>query len=173
MDTNRQVEKLCTLTELPNEILSSICSYLPKSTCYHVALVSRRLKEVVEPQLYHTISQEHLNVDSLNTLLSTLKARPTLCAHVSNLRMGTGSLIPEYRNSERQEELLTLVPGLRELELIPPMNNLQVQDSIHLRALKLDYTAAYICYCKQNIPQQSQIDPLEIMAKPFLDAIIT
>lgn len=167
MNSHGQPEDHRILTDLPNEILSAVFSYLPTSTYYHVALASRRLREVVEPLLYHTVDSVRQKIDISDVLVRTLKARPDLRAHVNTLCIKALCVRDGIRMCPRDDELLALVPGLRELELNPPKHDLQVQHFVRLQTLRLRYGPEYYYYAQPNMSQACPISPLEIIARHF------
>ena len=144
------------LANLPDELLDEICSYLPCSTCYHVSLVSRRLNQIIEPHLYHATWGDSVDIKGLNILTQTVKTRPELGAHILRFYLSR-----ENRDFHRQEELITALPNLHELELDPPANDLQVQFLFNLRILKIDFRLAFFYHGRH------MVEPWEIIARHF------
>ena len=167
MSVNGRLESSRTLTDLPVEVLSIIFSHLPRSARCHVASVSRYMKDVVEPLLYQSIDMRRLNQKEWYILYSILKARPTLCRHISQLYLTFTSLeiadVPA--EFELQDWLLGLSPNLRSLGLDPPKHNVQVQHLTNLRTLRLNYDMNALCYHQPDFSLDTVVSSVETLAR--------
>lgn len=109
-----------TFNTLPNEIIGAVCSHLPFDSCRQVVLISRRLKAICEPHLYHDIHFQIRNKgrreDKLrfNILFDDFGNRPELRLYVKILKFETP------RDYERRDELLPLPPSMHHLDLDSP-----------------------------------------------------
>lgn len=158
------------LTDLPNEILHQIfrellpTRYRDSQYLASLSLVCQRFRDIVEPQLYHTLtlevdagSQGVVQSESLEEgilspiigyleLLRTLTERPSLRSLVRVLSLGTRGIHEAYNPHivEHQLPILALFKKLEELHLdFPPMFSelpfMPALKYLHLDFSHLDY----------------------------------
>lgn len=168
-----------TIANLPAEILSDVLSYLPRdSHLVQIALVSKRFKDLVEPYHYQSVTLKLLppenyqglilepgNLDRFYRLAKHLTQGPNLCRSVVALCL---SVSPRsFQNAfNDQDQLITLLPSLKELTVNPPPPHLNLSTSKRLEILRLDFYN----YSEQDgkvIPELDRVDPLEIVARHF------
>ena len=175
-----RTQERTTITGLPTEILNTIVSLLPRdSHLVEISLVSKQFKDLVEWFRYRSIelilrcaysgriqgTSTTGNVDRFFGLVENLTRNPNLRRLVVALELevlddSVGKVSIDH------DQLITLLPSLKELRLIPPPPHLNVQDSKRLEVLCIDFYD----YAKQygaDIPEQDRVDPLEIVARHF------
>lgn len=108
------------LHDLPSEILSAVCSHLPRKACYQVIQVSYRYNAIAEPFLYiniqvHVWDRAYEDVfHPLDKLLSNIRERPPLGFYVSALTLR----VRDWKFN-KYDDLLQRLPKIRHLELSP------------------------------------------------------
>ena len=155
------------LTDLPNELLMRIFSFIPHDSHWLAPLcrVSRHFQTVVEPQLYSiiTLSDESIpewkiftsgdgssNIPKFFCLVNTLSKYPLLREHPQELWLKIGhrgghwkGRAGYYPSLSFQRLLFELLPSLQDLHLKPPPMFSEVPVMPSLRSLHLDFEAVY------------------------------
>ena len=159
---------------LPTEILNAILSYLScDNDLVNLSQVSHRFNTVIEPILYRTITLEMPKTGGterwfdrdyrFRQLANTLVENPHVRRYIVKLQL----LVfddPVRVHSNRQQQILTLVPSLRELVLRHPPDSLQLHTLEHLESLCIDFyeplTSGLV-----NFLEVKRHEPLEMLAR--------
>ena len=162
------------ITELPTEILNAVLSYLPcNDDLVNVSRLSRRFNILVEPVLYNTITLEMpkfagterwFNRDyRFCQLANTLEENPHVRQYIMKLQLLVSDN-PARVNFNQQQQILNLVPALRELVLRNPPDCLQLHQLQRLESLCIEfYNPA--ARGLVNILEVKQNEPFEIVAR--------
>lgn len=123
---NYKISKRPTIDDVPNEIVSTIFSYLTeKASLLQVSLTSQPFNEIVERFRYHTIRLS-LNSDltadpthHFDQLVSHLFTRPELQLYILSVEISI-SPTPYVEVFRGHNALLDRLPSLHTLVLYPP-----------------------------------------------------
>lgn len=151
--------KMASLTDLPAEILSRIITYLPHDDkLAHTMLVCRRLRDIVEPVLYSSITLPDGTEDTggVVNVLRTLSSRPDLARCVTAL--SSGRILLRDRDYADFTGLVCLLPRLHVLDVMPVVTDL---DLTHLRLKSL------LFLFPDDIFYDEGEDPMDIVARHF------
>ncbi|KAI4632535.1 uncharacterized protein J4E87_002008 [Alternaria ethzedia] len=82
MDSQAPKESISPLQSLPQEILSSVCSYLPQGALYQLTLVNKNIGQRVVPALYSSFSQNGGDSMQVRQYFRTAVREPELAEHL-------------------------------------------------------------------------------------------
>jgi hypothetical protein len=169
-----RTQRETTITDLPTEILNTIVSFLPRDThLVQIALVSKQFKDSAERFLYRSI---YLCLDCdrdddtcildrcFFRLVETLTRNSNRRRFVVALHLQV--LLINLSVFSHHDQLLTLLPSLKELTVHPPPPHLSLQGSKRLETLCFIF-CFYAAQYDEDMPEQDRVDPLEIVARHF------
>ena len=162
------------ITALPTEILNAILSCLPcDNDLVNFSRVSHRFNMLVEPVLYNTVTLEMPKLAGTERwfkrdyrfyqLANALEENPHVRRYIMKLQLLVSD-DPARVNFNQQQQILTLVPALRELVLRHPPDCLQLHQLQHLESLCIEFynpAASGLV----NILQVKRHEPYEIVAR--------
>lgn len=142
-----------SITDLPTKILNEIVSHLPQNSyLIQIALVSKLFKDLVEPFLYRSISltlscswntAKGLTTDHRDRcfvrLVENLTRYPYLRQFVVTFRL----LVVHHsflKTFNDHDQLITLLPSLKELTVNPPPPHLSLPTFKRLEILNFDFS---------------------------------
>ncbi|KAI4625508.1 hypothetical protein J4E80_002639 [Alternaria sp. BMP 0032] len=85
MDSQAPKESISPLQSLPQEILSSVCSYLPQGALYQLTLVNKHIGQRVVPALYSSFSQNGGDSMQVRQYFRTAVREPELAERLREL----------------------------------------------------------------------------------------
>ncbi|KAL9121189.1 MAG: hypothetical protein Q9187_002250 [Circinaria calcarea] len=132
-----------SITELPNELLTEIFSYLPlQPYVARVTRVSRCFRAIAEPLLYHTIStdwysQNYIHEKKFRSVFRVLSRNPSLCSHVAVLHVKMWNLVA--LGCTDATEFVKLFPSLHELALDDAASDFRLPSLGRLVSLRISF----------------------------------